>query len=195
MLLKGAAAGMEELSRRCVEAVRERYAAYAPEADWYVAVGRPTQRLSTLPACFEEVSRLWAYRYVTPRQHVLTADTVSLLTGTGGEKCLDRLDADRADPAILDGAMGSISAQEVPRFVEEYVRGVEEALSSRAFCQYLMLSARFAAVRFPAPARTAAKRPAHPRNRHPNAAPIPHLTNGQKSVRIGPVPFLKRGKT
>ncbi len=150
VLLKGAAAGMEELSRRCVEAVRERYAAYAPEADWYVAVGRPTQRLSTLPACFEEVSRLWAYRYVTPRQHVLTADTVSLLTGTGGEKCLDRLDADRADPAILDGAMGSISAQEVPRFVEEYVRGVEEALSSRAFCQYLMLSARFAAVRFAA---------------------------------------------
>ena len=46
--------------------------------------------------------------------------------------------------------MGSISAQEVPRFVEEYVRGVEEALSSRAFCQYLMLSARFAAVRFAA---------------------------------------------
>lgn len=150
VLLKGGAAGMEELSRRCVEAVRDRYGTYAPEGNWYVAVGRPTQRLSTLPACFEEVSRLWAYRYVTPRQHVLTADTVSFLTGTGGEKCLDRLDADRADPAILDGAMGSISAQEVPRFVDGYVRSVEEALPSKAFCQYLMLSARFAAVRFAA---------------------------------------------
>lgn len=141
---------MERCVRRCVDTVRDQYETCAPDHSWSLAIGTPTQRLSALPVCFEEVSRLWAYRYVTPRQHVLTADTVSLLTGTGGEKCLDRLDADRADPAILDGAMGSISAQEVPRFVEEYVRGVEEALSSRAFCQYLMLSARFAAVRFAA---------------------------------------------
>ncbi len=85
VLLKGDAARMEALSRRCVETVRTQYASYAPGQSWYVAVGRPTQRLSTLPACFEEVSRLWAYRYILPRQHVLTSDTVSFLTGTGSD--------------------------------------------------------------------------------------------------------------
>ena len=150
VLLKGDAARMEALSRRCVETVRTQYASYAPGQSWYVAVGRPTQRLSTLPACFEEVSRLWAYRYILPRQHVLTSDTVSFLTGTGSDCQLDHLDAGKVDPAILTGVMQSASAQEVPSFADEYIRSVEEALGSKPFCQYLMLSARFTAARFAA---------------------------------------------
>lgn len=151
VLLKGESARMEELSRRCIETVRSQYAAYAPERSWYVAVGRPTQRLSTLPACYEEVSRLWAYRHILPQQHVLTADTVSFLTGAGsGNSHLDQLDASKVDPAILTGVMQSASAQEVPSFADEYIRSVEEALGSQPFCQYLMLSVRFTAARFAA---------------------------------------------
>ena len=150
VLLKGETAQMEELTRRCVDAVRSQYALHAPEQNWYVAAGRPTQRLSALPACFEEVSRLWACRYILPRQHVLTADTVSFLTGTGSDCQLDQLDAGKVDPAILSGVMQSASAQEIPRFVDEYIRSVEEALGSKPFCQYLMLSVRFTAARFAA---------------------------------------------
>ena len=150
VLLKGEPAQMEELPRRCVDAVRSQYALHAPEQNWYVAAGRPTQRLSALPACFEEVSRLWACRYILPRQHVLTADTVSFLTGTGSDCQLDQLDAGKVDPAILSGVMQSASAQEIPSFVDEYIRNVEEALSSKPFCQYLMLSVRFTAARFAA---------------------------------------------
>ena len=151
VLLKGDTARMEELSHRCVETVRSQYAAYAPEQSWYVAVGRPTQRLSALPACFEEVSRLWAYRHILPQQHVLTADTVSFLTGTGSaDSQLDQLDANQVDPAILTGVMRSASAQEVPSFADEYLHSVETALSSKPFCQYLMLSVRFTAARFAA---------------------------------------------
>lgn len=151
VLLKGETARMEDLSRRCVETVRSQYAAHAPERSWYVAVGRPTQRLSTLPHCFEEVSRLWAYRYILPQQHVLTADTVSFFTGTGsGNSQLDQLDAGQVDPAILTGVMQSASAQEIPSFADEYLHSVEKALSSKPFCQYLMLSIRFTAARFAA---------------------------------------------
>ena len=150
VLLKGETAQMEELTRRCVDAVRSQYALHAPEQNWYVAAGRPTQRLSALPACFEEVSRLWACRYILPRQHVLTADTVSFLTGTGSDCQLDQLDAGKVDPAILSGVMQSASTQEIPSFVDEYIRNVEEALSSKPFCQYLMLSVRFTAARFAA---------------------------------------------
>ncbi len=149
VLFKGETAQMEELARRCVDTVRVQYAAHAPEQSWYVAVGRPTQRLSTLPACFEEVSRLWAYRHILPQQHVLTADTVSFLTGTGsGNSHLDQLDAGKVDPAILLGVMQSASAQEIPSFTDEYMHSVEVALSSKPFCQYLMLELRFTAARF-----------------------------------------------
>ena len=43
---------------RCIDAVRGQYETCAPDFNWYVAVGTPTQRLSALPVCFEEVSRL-----------------------------------------------------------------------------------------------------------------------------------------
>ena len=115
-----------------------------------MAVGRPTPRLSTLPACFEEVSRLWAYRYILPGQHVLLPDTVSFLTGTGSDASLDHLDPGKVDPAILAGVMENASLQELPGFVDEYLRSVEEALSSKPFCQYLMLDLRFTAARFAA---------------------------------------------
>lgn len=150
VLLKGDAARMEELSRRCVDTLRELYETYAPDQNWYVAVGRPTPRLSTLPACFEEVSRLWAYRYILPGQHVLLPDTVSLLTGTGSDASLEHLDPEKVDPAILTGVMQSASVQELPGFVDEYLRSVDEALSSKPFCQYLMLDLRFTAARFAA---------------------------------------------
>lgn len=152
VLLKADTARMEELSRRCVDTVRNQYEAYAPEQSWYVAVGRPTQRLSTLPACFEEVSRLWAYRHILPQQHVLTADTVSFLTGTGtSSDCqLDQLDAGKVDPSILIGVMQSASTQEVPSFADGYIHSVEESLGSKPFCQYLMLSIRFTAARYAA---------------------------------------------
>lgn len=150
VLLKGDASRMEELSRRCVDTLRELYETYAPDQNWYVAVGRPTPRLSTLPACFEEVSRLWAYRYILPGQHVLLPDTVSLLTGTGSDASLEHLDPEKVDPAILTGVMQSASVQELPGFVDEYLRSVDEALSSKPFCQYLMLSVRFTAARFAA---------------------------------------------
>lgn len=150
VLLKGDTARMEELVRRCIGTVRDQYETYVPEQNWYVAVGRPTQRLSKLSVCFEEVSRLWAYRYILPQQHVLMADTVSFLTGTGNDSSLDHLDAGKVDPAILVGVMQSAGTQEIPSFVDEYVRSVEVALSSKPFCQYLMLSVRFTAARFAA---------------------------------------------
>ena len=150
VLLKGDASRMEELSRRCIDTVRRQYETYAPDQKWYVAVGRPTPRLSTLPACFEEVSRLWAYRYILPEQHVLLPDTVSFLTGTGSDASLDHLDPRKVDPAILTGVMQSASVQELPGFVDEYIHSVEEALASKPFCQYLMLDLRFAAARFAA---------------------------------------------
>lgn len=148
VLIKGDSKRMEDYVRRCIDTVRGQYESYSPELSWYVAVGTPTARLSTLPACFEEVSRLWAYRHILPEQHILTANTVDFLTGTGSDGNLNRLDATKANPSILLGVMRSASAEELSSFVDEYVHSVAEALESKPFCQYLMLSLRFTAVEF-----------------------------------------------
>ena len=139
---------MEAIVSRCIHKVQELYQTFGPELNWYVAMGTPTQRLSALPGCFQEVSRLWAYRHILPEQHILTAQTVKTLTGTGSNHDLSGLDMNKVSPAMLTGVLQNASAQEIPSFVDEYTHSLEDALESGPFCQYLMLSARFTATQF-----------------------------------------------
>lgn len=139
---------MEAIMVRCIRKVQELYQTFGPELNWYVAMGTPSQRLSALPGCFEEVSRLWAYRHILPEQHILTAQTVKSLTGTGSDHDLSGLDMNKVSPTMLTGVLQNASAQEIPSFVDEYTHSLEDALESGPFCQYLMLSARFTATQF-----------------------------------------------
>ena len=139
---------MEAIMIRCIRKVQELYQTFGPELNWYVAIGTPTQRLSALPGCFAEVSRLWAYRHILPEQHILTAQTVKSLTGTGSDHDLSGLDMNKVSPTMLTGVLQNASAQEIPSFVDEYTHSLEDALESGPFCQYLMLSARFTATQF-----------------------------------------------
>ena len=139
---------MESIVNRCIHKVQELYQTFGPELNWYVAMGTPTQRLSALPGCFEEVSRLWAYRHILPEQHILTAQTMSSLTGTGSDHDLSGLDMNKVSPTMLTGVLQNASVQEIPSFVDEYTHSLEDALESGPFCQYLMLSARFTATQF-----------------------------------------------
>ena len=148
VLLKADKDRMEGCIRRCVDTVRTQYESCAPGSGWYVAVAAPTQRLSALPACFEEVSRLWACRYILPRQHILTAGTVGFLTGQDSGGSLAGLDSAKVDPAIWQDVLNSAAAEEIPSFVDEYLHSVSQALGSNPFCQFLMLSVRFTATQF-----------------------------------------------
>ena len=148
VLLLGRQENMEAIVSRCIYKVRQLYLTFEPELNWYVAVGTPTRRLSALPGCFEEVSRLWAYRHILPEQHILSAETVKTFTGTVSDHDLSGLDMNKVSPAMLTGVLQNASAQEIPSFVDEYIHSLEEALKSGPFCQYLMLSARFTATQF-----------------------------------------------
>lgn len=141
---------MERSIRACISAVQGRYNTCGAGLDWHMAVGKPTPRLSALPACYEEVSRLWAYRYLLPKQHILTAETVSALTGTGSDCSLDALDFGKFNPGIFTGVMSSARWEELPTFVDEFLLSIRDALASRPFCSYLMLSVRFTAEEFAA---------------------------------------------
>lgn len=148
VLIKGDSERIQNYIRRCIDTVRGQYEAVSPDFNWYVAVGTPTQRLSALSACFEEVSRLWAYRHIAPEQHILTADTVDFLSEAGSGGSLAQFDPAKVNPSILLGVMRSAGVEEIPSFVAEYVHNVEEALASKPFCQYLMLNVRFTATEF-----------------------------------------------
>lgn len=148
VLLKGDEDKIDGYTQRCIATVQKVYETYGGELSWYVAAGKPQGRLSALPECFRQVSRLWSYRYIVPCQHILTEDTVRFLTGTGQRHDLAQLDVGKLNPAVLTGVLENAEAQEVSGFVEGYIESLLDALSSGPFCQYLMLNVRFVATEF-----------------------------------------------
>ena len=148
VLIKSSAARMQECADRCVEMVRQVYAAEEAQPEWHVALAPPTTRLSALPGCFQTASRLWAYRYLLPRQHILTEETTAFLAREGGAGSLTGLDPARMDPAILRSFLETADAAETDSFVEQYLLNIQQALASQAVCQYLLLSAFFCAGAF-----------------------------------------------
>ena len=148
VLIKADKDKMDGCVRRCADTVRDQYESCAPGQSWSLAIGTPTQRLSALPACFEEVSRLWACRYILPRQHILTPETVGFFTQQDGGGNLAGLDLAKVNPSIWQGVLQTAAAEEIPSFVDEYLHSVAQALGSQPFCQFLMLSVRFTATEF-----------------------------------------------
>ena len=148
VLVKGPALRIDQDCQRCIDFVRRQFAAIGAEQDWHIAMGDPVSRLSALAESYRAVSRLWAYRHILPHQHILTARTVDLLAGAGGNRGLDQLDPEKVAPGILRSVLHSGELEELPSFVEQYVLNVAEALESNAFCQFLMLSVRFSAASF-----------------------------------------------
>lgn len=148
VLIKGGADRIDDRIRRCVDTVRQQYETHSPARNWYVAVSSPVSRLGDLHLCFEEVSRLWAYRHILPEQNVLTAETVDPLTDTGRERDLADLDVAKVNPSVVTNVLQSAAAQEIPNFVDEYIHSMADALNSKPFCHYLMLSVRFTATEY-----------------------------------------------
>ena len=148
VLIKADKDKMDGCIRRCVDTVRDQYESCAPDQNWSLAIGAPTQRLSALPVCFEEVSRLWSCRYILPRQHILSSETVGFLTQQDGGDNLAGLDPAKVNPSIWQGLLQSAAAEEIPSCVDEFLLSVAQALGSQPFCQFLMLSVRFTATEY-----------------------------------------------
>lgn len=74
VLVKGENRQMPELIRRCVDTVRREYTRRGL-TDWHMAVSGPVGELEHLPACWEEATRLWAWRYLRPEQNIFLPDT------------------------------------------------------------------------------------------------------------------------
>ena len=113
-----------------------------------MAGGAPTRRLGPLPFCLGGFARLWSCRYILPRQHILSSETVGFLTQQDGGDNLAGLDPAKVNPSIWQGLLQSAATEEIPSCVDEFLLSVAQALGSQPFCQFLMLSVRFTATEY-----------------------------------------------
>lgn len=148
ILIKGDWEQVRDSTHKCMDLIQSMSAAYDKDVDWYLAASTPVGRLSSLPACYEEVSRALACRHLLPGQHVLTKESVHSLMPGNEEESLQNLDIAKIDPGVLRGFLQNGQPAELDDFVRGYVRGLWDAAASKLFCQYLMLNVRFTAIAY-----------------------------------------------
>jgi two-component system response regulator YesN len=148
LLIMGEKNRMDSYIQSCIAAITNRYSVYDGQKPWYAAVGMTAGRLSQLPECYEDVSRLWAYRYIQPDTHVLTSETVKTPDAGTASSDLENFDVNKFNQEILLEIMRSAAPEEIPNIISEFLLDISEAVRSQPFCHYVMLSTRFTAIQF-----------------------------------------------
>ena len=143
VLLKGNRDQMEAQTRRCTQLIEQRCRGGEALVDWYVAVGTPTERLSSLTRCYASANHTLAYRHLMPNIHILNTDLVE-----HGSKLSTYSAADqgRLDPTLIQGFIQNGLETEIEDFANEFFDGLGDACDSLMFRHYLLLSARINAL-------------------------------------------------
>ncbi len=149
VLVKAEEAQAKTETELCVTGIRRCYEDMDDGVEWYLAAGRPVQRLSALHRSFEEASDILSYRYLCPGQHVLTRDSLAPLCHANTEQQMKQMDSSALSPEILQHFLKEGSEEEVPTFATWYLQNIgEDVLNSMLLSQCVMLNVRFTAVAF-----------------------------------------------
>lgn len=145
VILKAEPEDMDRCISRCLQALRENVEHF-PMADWHAAVTPPVACAADLPGCYENLSRLWAFRYLLPGTHLLTRETVGQREDE--EARLLALDPAAADPRQLRELLEQGSEDQLPEAVARFLAPMDDCIRSDLFCRYLAMSTRFTAAQF-----------------------------------------------
>ena len=148
VLIKSETALMEDLADRALDHIKRVCGPEEERIRWYVAVGTPVERLSSLPQCYERVNHCFAYRFIMPALHILSETTLAGFLANQEEKNIGQVDFMQMDPDIIRDFLSRGTKKEIHGFVESYLQNIQNALKSRMFRDYVILNIRFAVVAF-----------------------------------------------
>ncbi len=147
VLIKGTEDGIDKITNECVENIRSRCDVAGRDVDWYIACSTPVSRLSSIPACFTEASRVLSYRYLCPEEHILSEKSICHVRKDDCSKT-DTFDKEICQERIRN-FISSGSLEEIDRFIDQLFRNVGEETSAQPlFCKYLTMTVYFAATEY-----------------------------------------------
>lgn len=146
ILIKGEEEQMEELRNKCQENIIRICSGNDTEMEWCCAIGEPVERLSLLPQVYSKVNHMMSCRFLRPAQHILTMQTTEFSCQDG--ESLEDVDIAKMDPEVIKNFLEHGQVEEIEDFVDGYLEGQKDALESKIFRDYLMLSIRFTVIAF-----------------------------------------------
>lgn len=139
---------IQEDTELAIEQIRMVCDRAGSDYEWYVAASDPVERLSMLPGCYDEIRRYSAYRFIYPRQHYFTKQTVQNTVSTLDDTQIAGIEYSQLSPEIIQDFLAKGSCMEVYSFVDSYLEKIIDALNSTMFRDYVVLNIRFAILAY-----------------------------------------------
>ncbi len=139
VLIKGGQDEIEDRTAVCVKQISDCCANAGQDVVWHIACGSPVSRLSAIPACAAEASRILSYRYLCPDEHILMEESIKNFKNKSSLKPdLKKMAIDHEYIRIF---LNNGSAEEIDGFIEQIFQNAgEEARVLPLFCRYLTLT-------------------------------------------------------
>ncbi len=148
VLIKGNIEQMKELAEKYLENVERICRPSEDILDWYAAVGEPVERLSLLAECYSKVNHLFAYRFLMPHVHLFTKEATENYTPKREGSKIEDIDCTKMDPELMKDFLLRGSREDIPEFVDSYLLGIDKALQSTMFQNYLVLHVHFVTLAY-----------------------------------------------
>ena len=147
VLINGAKDDIEERTQSCIDNIQSHCEPAEDDVNWYMAKGTPVSRLSAIPACFAEASRILSYRYLCSDEHILSEESIRSLRKKGWSK-EDAADKEICQERIIN-FLSSGSVEEIDRFIDQLLQNAEEeSVPQHLFCRYLTMTVYFASMEY-----------------------------------------------
>ena len=146
VLVKGRQEDITQRTHDCIENIQRRCTLAERNVDWHIACGTPVSRLSAIPACFTEVSRVLSYRYLCPKEHILSEASIRNLKKGSSEMHTSKqeIEQERIRTFLSSGAR-----EEIDHFIDQLLQNAEEeVVSLPLFCRYLTMTVYFATTEY-----------------------------------------------
>lgn len=147
VLVKGGQDDIDPLTSDCVKNIQSCCEMAGRDVNWYIAHGTPISRLSAIPACFTEASRILSYRYLCPEEHILSKTSIQdFRKKDGPDMGTDKMEIDQE---CIRNFLSNGAGEEIDHFIDQLLQNAgEEAVYSSLFCRYLTMTIYFAAMAY-----------------------------------------------
>lgn len=117
--------------------------------DWFLAVGQPVERLSSIKISYHAASRAFARRYLYDGVVLYYQELEKEESKKDDSRYLKKIDVNALNPEILQRFLGSGLLDETEDFVRDYFQAIgHEAMESLVFRNYVILNVRFSILGF-----------------------------------------------
>lgn len=146
-LVKGEQEDIAHRTDDCIENIQRYCETTGSDVSWHIAQGTPVSRLGSIPACFNEASRLLSYRYLCAEEHILSKESIREFwkrSGSEMDNVKKEIDQDHICKFLSKGAR-----EEIDRFIEQLLQSAGEGnVSTPLYCRYLTMTVYFATVKY-----------------------------------------------